>query len=300
MVERILVIGAKGQLATALAGTMPPPGCALSCIGRPRAELTAPKTIERLLSELRPRIVVNAAAYTSVDRAERDADAAFAVNARGVAQLAALCAERATPLIHISTDYVFDGRKSEPYREDDPVCPLNAYGASKLAGEDAIRACHPHHVIIRTSWLYGATGVNFFTTMLRLARERDEVAVVDDQRGAPTYACDLAEAVMVAARAVLAGDAAPSTYHVSSAGETSWHGFAAEIFARTAAHGMRTPRLRAISSAEYGAAAPRPAYSVLDTRKFSQHFNHAAPHWREGLDRCFAASRVAMAQAAPS
>ncbi len=296
MPDILLVIGAAGQLASALAEAKPPLGCILACVGRPRADVTSPSSLKAVLGELRPRIVINTAAYTAVDRAERERDAAFAVNARGVASLAALCAARETPLIHISTDYVFDGRQTSPYREDDPVGPLNVYGASKLAGEDAVRACHPRHLILRTSWLYSASGANFFTTMLRLARERDEVAVVDDQRGSPTYAGDLARAMMAAAAGVLAGEQPWGTYHVSASGETSWHGFAAEIFARAAARGLRTPQLKAISSAEYGAPAARPAYSVLDARRFATLFRHPMPDWREGLDRCLAACGAAMLQ----
>jgi dTDP-4-dehydrorhamnose reductase len=298
MPDILLVTGAAGQLATALAEAKPPAGCILATAGRRRADLTSLPSLEAVLGELDPRIVINTAAYTAVDRAERDSDAAFAVNAHGVASLAALCAARNTPLIHISTDYVFDGRKTSPYREDDTPGPLNVYGASKLAGEDALRACHPRHLILRTSWLYSASGANFFTTMLRLARERDEVAVVDDQRGSPTYAGDLARAIMVAAEGILAGEQLWGTYHVSANGETSWHGFAAEIFARAAARGLRTPQLKAISSAAYGAPAARPARSVLDTQRFANVFHHHMPDWREGLDSCFAAYDAAKLQRA--
>jgi len=234
--------------------------------------------------------VVNAGAYTAVDVAENAREEAFAINAAGAGQLARACAEAGIPLIHISSDYVFDGRARRPYREDDATAPLSAYGASKAEGEAEVREAGGRHVIMRTSWLYSEGGRNFLTTMLSLGRERPELAIVDDQTGSPTYAADVAGAIARIVETVLdgPGDDVWDTFHFASAGSTTWFGFASEIFARAEAKGWPVPRLKPIATAGYPTPARRPAYSVLDSRKIAREFGLVPPDWREALGRCMA------------
>jgi dTDP-4-dehydrorhamnose reductase len=291
MVEQsILVIGAEGQLARALARLEAIAGHPIACRGRPAADITDAESLRELLAATNPAAVANAAAYTAVDAAESDAAAAHAVNTYGPEQLAKLCSARGIPLVHISTDYVFDGRTSTPYRETDPVAPLGVYGTTKAAGEAAIRAACPHHLIVRTSWLYDGKGRNFLTTMLRLGSEREALSIVDDQRGAPTWTEDLAAAIAAMLQGVLTGGVrdAWGTYHATNSGETTWHGFATEIFRIAAACGHPTPKLAAITTAEYPTPATRPAYSVLDNTRLAQAFGIRMPDWQDGLARCMA------------
>jgi len=286
----ILVIGRSGQVASALAGLSAIAAHQLICAGRPDVDLGSPDTLSRLLARHDPCLVINAAAYTAVDKAETERDHAFAINAEGPGNLAALCADRDVPLIHFSTDYVFDGTATRPYREDDPTSPLGVYGASKAAGEAVIRRACTRHLILRTAWVYSASGHNFLRTMLRLGAERDELAVVDDQRGSPTYAADIAWAVERIALALLrdAGTAQWGTYHLTNSGETTWFGFAQEIFRLSAAKGNPAPRVRPIASRDYPTPARRPAYSVLDGAKLERAFNVSLPPWRDGVARCMA------------
>jgi dTDP-4-dehydrorhamnose reductase len=232
-----------------------------------------------------PDLVINAAAYTAVDQAEQEPDAAFAINRDGPAALAEACAKIGAPLLHLSTDYVFDGMKAGPYCEDDPVNPLSVYGASKEAGERAIRARLPDHLILRSSWVYAPEGRNFVRTMLRLARECEEVRVVDDQRGSPTAAADIAGALIAAAGRILAGGRDFGTFHFCGQGATSWHGFAQAIF--EVSQGRR-PRLLAVPSSAYPTPALRPANSVLDCGKFRRSYGISARPWRESLVQCLA------------
>lgn len=247
-------------------------------------------SIVRCLDSTRPDVVINAAAYTAVDKAESEPDLAYAINARGPGSLAAACAERGVPLIHISTDYVFDGSKTSPYREDDAIAPLGVYGQSKADGEAAVRHSNPRHVIARTSWVYGPDGANFLKTMQRLAATRDEIGVVGDQHGAPTYTDDLASALLGIAIELAQSpqDAAWGTYHIAGGGQTTWHGFASEIFAHHRAAGHKVPRLNEISTAQYPTPARRPAYSVLDQAKIGASFGVKMPDWRDSLTRHFA------------
>ncbi len=298
---RIAVIGGTGQVARALAAREAAAsggGGAIIARGRPDVDITDHHSLASFLYAVQPAVVVNAAAYTAVDRAESEPEAAFRTNAEGPARLAVMCAAARAPLIHVSTDYVFDGTKAVPYAEDDALCPISVYGASKAAGEDAVRAGTPHHVILRTSWVYDAEGRNFLRTMLRLGAERDEVRVVGDQHGAPTSADDLAGAILsIAAR--LAGretDGLWGTYHLTAGGETTWHGFAARIFERAAAAGIKTPRLEAIPTDAYPTAARRPANSRLDTSKIAGAFGISLPPWQAGVDRTVA--RIVDASAA--
>lgn len=229
--------------------------------------------------------IVNCAAYTAVDRAESDEARAHAVNAVAPGILAREAARRRIPIIHVSTDYVFDGSKSQPYVESDRVNPLGVYGRTKEAGEAAVRAANPRHAIVRTAWVLSARGANFLNTMLRLGAEREELGVVDDQIGCPSRAEDIAEALMTVA-GQLQGRA--GTWHFVNAGEGSWYDLAAHIFAGTKARGLPTPRLRAITTAEYPTPARRPANSRLSTTRISADFGIEPRHWHEAVDAILA------------
>ena len=234
---KILVLGTPGQLGHELMRAAWPAGTTLAGEAYPDFDMARPGDVEAAVKRHAPEqglyVVVNATAYTAVDQAESERTAAWAINADGVARLAAACVACGAPLIHVSTDYVFDGGKDGAYTPDDPVCPVSVYGASKAAGEYAARIT-PHHVILRTSWVYAAHGANFVKTMLRLGREREELGVVADQHGAPTAAADLAAAIVQIVARIAADPAATpwGTYHLTGAGETTWHGFADRIFQR--------------------------------------------------------------------
>ena len=289
----VLVIGAKGQLARALARCDSVDGHPIVCCGRPDADITAPETLQRLVDELSPCAIVNTAAYTGVDKAEADKEPAFAVNADGCEALARVCGARGLPLIHLSTDYVFDGAARTPYTEADAIAPLGVYGASKAAGETAIRRHCPRHVILRTAWLYSMDGQNFLTTMIGLGAKREELSIIADQHGTPTWTRDVAAAITAILRPILAGadEAEWGTYHLTAQGSTTWFGFATEIFRLAAEAGQRAPRLKAITTAEYPLAARRPAYSVLDCSKIGASLGIRMPAWQESLRQCIAASR---------
>lgn len=278
---RLVVVGRSGQLARALAAAS---GGAALCLDRRSLDLGRPDTIAPALAATQPDLVINAAAYTAVDRAESEPERAFAVNRDGAAAIAMACRALDVPLVHVSTDYVFDGESPLPYREDDPPHPLGVYGASKLAGEDAVRAACPRHAIVRTSWLFSATGHNFVRTMLRLAAERTSLAVVDDQWGCPTSADDLASTLLTLAPRLAEHDAPYGTFHYCGAGATTWHGFARAIFDRAGPLLSRRPELTAIASAAYPTAAWRPARSVLDCRRIGAAFGIVPRPWQEQLD----------------
>lgn len=249
-----------------------------------RVDLGDERAVLSLLDRSQPGLVVNAAAYTAVDRAEAEPERAFAINGRGPEILAHWCQEHGATLLHVSTDYVFDGRKTTPYRVGDPTAPINTYGASKLAGEAAVRAALREHIIVRTSWVFSAHGQNFVKTILRLARERDELRVVADQVGNPTHAGTLAEALlMVASRVASSRQLAWGTYHLVDAGTTSWHEFAQAIISAQAQFTGRSPQLTAISSSDYPTPAQRPRYSVLDDSSFREAFAIPARPWQQGL-----------------
>jgi dTDP-4-dehydrorhamnose reductase len=283
---RVAVIGKSGQLARCLAETAPEV-FTLACLGRGELDLMTPSPDFSALAAHRPELVINAAAYTAVDKAETDRDAAFALNARGPALLADFCAGQQIPLIHISTDYVFDGKGARPYTETDETAPLNVYGESKLEGERAIANALPRHVIIRTSWLYSPFSANFVKTMLRLAGERDSVRIVSDQIGRPTSASELAGAIWAIAGRLTA-NAPWGVYQYADAGETNWADFAAAIFASPHAGLARRPHIERIASDDYPAPAKRPRYSVLDTSKIEAAFGVRPPSWRDSLDAVLA------------
>ncbi|MEN1926000.1 dTDP-4-dehydrorhamnose reductase [Luteimonas qiangzhengi] len=288
---RILLTGANGQVGHALRRSLPALGevvCATRdgrlADGTPCevADLARPDELETLFQRTTPDVVVNAAAYTAVDRAETERDAAFLINAEAVGALARACAERGSLLVHYSTDYVFPGNDPHPRREDDPTAPLNVYGASKLAGEQAIRASGCQHLIFRISWVYAAHGQNFLRTMLRLAGERDELRMVSDQVGAPTPAHWIAKAT---AQAITERGDRSGTWHLAAGGETSWHGFAEAIFAEALRTSLiqSAPQLIPVPTSDYPTPARRPASSRLDTSRINRDFDIALPGWRQGL-----------------
>ena len=281
---RILLTGCKGQVGSALAQVLAPLG-ELSAFDRQGLDLLDAASIGTTIAKLRPAIIVNAAAYTAVDRAERESELAFAVNFRAVGELAREARSIDALLIHFSTDYVFDGEKPSPYVESDAPNPLNAYGRSKLAGERAVAASGCRHLILRTSWVYGAAGRNFVHAILAAAQATPELRVVDDQHGAPTSSAAIAAAIgQILSRGDLPEQAA-GIYHLSAAGETTWHGFASAILQ---AKGLQTPVV-AIRSDAYPAAARRPRNSLLDNSKLAAVFGVALPDWRQSLAAVLAA-----------
>lgn len=288
---RILVTGTSGQLAQSLLAAGLASDVDVVALRRPQLDLTLPGTLRTALADVMPDVVVNAGAYTAVDKAEAEESQAHKVNAAGAGELAQQCQRAGVGLIHISTDYVFDGTTSAPYVESDPTAPINAYGRTKLAGELAVAAECERHVILRTSWVYSPYGANFVRTMLRLGAERPEVKVVDDQKGCPTYAPHLANAILEVSRQIVQRKSSKGPwgiYHAAGSGETTWCGFAREIFAATAAQGYATPKLTPITTAEFPTPARRPANSRLDCARLEQTFGVRQPDWHEGLRSCLA------------
>lgn len=286
----ILVIGESGQLARSLAQAGAESGVPLVTAGRPKLDLLDKNALVGTIEQTRPSAVINAAAYTAVDKAETETDAAFALNAQAVEFLGLACAKADIPLLHMSTDYVFDGSKADPYVETDTVSPINAYGRSKLAGEELLRAAHRKHVILRTAWVYSPYGNNFLNTMLRVGATRREVTVVDDQRGNPTYAPHLASALLAIAHRVCSGDADElwGTYHATGSGEATWCQFAQEIFDIGREHGLNLGNAVPITTSQYPTPARRPANSRLDNALLQQRFGVKLPDWRVGTRDCIA------------
>lgn len=294
---KLLLLGANGQVGTELQRSLAPLGEVIAATrsgtladgcGCEVADFNQPGTLPALIDRVGADVVVNAAAYTAVDRAETEPDAAHRANAEAPGVIAEACAARDALLVHYSTDYVFDGSSTRPYRPGDATSPLGVYGASKLAGEQAIRDSGARHLILRTAWVYAAHGNNFLLTMLRLAAERDELRVVGDQVGSPTSAALIADttARLLGAEAVPTG-----LYHLTASGETSWHGFAEAIVQRAVATGRlaRAPRVTAITTSDYPTPARRPAYSVLDCSTLEAHLGAALPGWEHTLHCCLPA-----------
>ncbi len=283
--SHILITGANGQVGRELMRRGG--GCRLPLLGGTHEDLdiTRAHVIHEEIIDTRPAVVVNAAAYTAVDKAEEEAESAFAVNRDGAINLAQACAVAGVPLIHLSTDYVFDGSKMGPYTEDDPVCPINVYGKSKEAGEREVRERLRRHLIVRASWVYGVHGTNFVKTMLRVGREREELRVVADQHGCPTSAGDIAGTVITLVNRILeGGDDFPwGTYHYAGAGATTWHGLAEAVFVLAAAHWDRKITVTPLSTAEYPTAARRPVNSVLDCGRIEAALGIHPRPWREAL-----------------
>jgi len=285
---RIVVTGGPGQLVLSLIerGTArQSEHFEVAAVGPPELDLATPDddTVLAALAAARPDVIVNAAAHTAVDKAESERDLAFAINAEGAGAVARAAARLGVPLVHVSTDYVFSGDKAAPYREDDMPAPTGIYGASKLAGEQAVLASGADAAILRTAWVYSPFGANFVKTMLRLAETRDDLAVVADQRGNPTSALDLADAVLTVA-VHLRADAAQDlrgVFHATGSGEASWAEFATAIFAASAADGGPSARVKAITTAEYPTPARRPANSRLDCALLAHRHGVRLPDWRE-------------------
>jgi dTDP-4-dehydrorhamnose reductase len=289
---KILLLGANGQVGHELARSLKPLG---NIVATTRsgvlngeaceiADFDRPDSLPSLVDRVSPDIVVNAAAYTAVDRAESEPEAAFRANAEAPGKLAKACVENDILLVHYSTDYVFDGQGTRPYREDDPTSPLGVYGASKLAGEQAIEASGCRRLIFRTAWVYGNHGANFMRTMLRLGAEREELRVVADQVGTPTPAPLIAD---VTAQVIASSPHASGVFHLTAEGQTSWHGFASAIVAGAHRRGLlaRRPQVLPISTADYPTPAKRPAYSRLDTSRLRNDMAIVLPVWEHGLDR---------------
>ncbi len=285
---RLLVTGRDGQVATALRNAAGD-DVAVIPLGRPELDLADPAGAADAIRKADADVIVSAAAYTAVDQAEAEPEAARAVNALAPGAMAAAAAARGLPFIHLSTDYVFPGDKPEPYVETDATGPTGVYGATKLEGERLVAAAHPDHAILRTAWVYAPYGRNFLRTMLRLAESRDSIGVVDDQRGNPTYAPDIATGIIAVARNLLGrpGDAAlRGTFHMSAAGEASWAEFAAAIFARSAAAGGPSAAVMPIPTSAYPTPARRPANSRLACAKLAAAHGVQLPHWRDAMARC--------------
>ncbi len=285
---RIFVAGSSGQVAQALARAGAGRGLALALAGRPSFDLADAGRVSAAVSEFGPDIVINAAAYTAVDQAENEPEAAHAINAAGAGALAAAAAQAGAAMLHLSTDYVFDGTKDGPYLPDDPVAPLGVYGESKLAGERAVAAANPRHLIFRTAWVYSPYGKNFVRTMLRLAGDRDEVRVVADQLGSPTAALDIADGLLdVAAHVARTPDfAAWGVYHLAGSGTAAWADVAEETFAVSRAAGGPSASVTRITTAEFPTPARRPANSRLDTRRLEEVFGVRLPDWRQSVGDC--------------
>ena len=283
---KLLVTGCHGQLALSLARQ----AAAIDWLepvfaGRPELDLGRPETFAGAIDQVAPGVIINAAAFTNVDQAEDEPDLAMRLNGDAAGALARVARERNIPIIHISTDYVFDGVREGPYREDDAPAPASAYGRSKLAGEEQVRAATPDHLIVRTAWLYSPFGVNFVRTMMQLAESRDTVQVVADQRGNPTSALDLADGLLTVLEAWRhgGGTGLGRTYHLAGTGITTWCGFAEAIFDQCRVLGLPAAGVEPLASADWPTRAPRPRNSALDCRRFETDFGYRMPQWQSSL-----------------
>lgn len=280
MADDVLVFGRTGQVAQALAAKAPR---TWFFAGREQADLTDQETLKKLVGSKKWEAVINAAAYTAVDRAESEPDIAQAVNARAPGIMAQACARDDIPFVHISTDYVFDGSMDRPYMEDDPLNPLSVYGRTKADGERFVLDAGGRSVILRTSWVYAPEGKNFVNTMLKLGQEREELRIVSDQTGAPTSAADIADGIIK----IISRFDQTGIFHMTASGSTSWHGFATEIFRVAREKGLKTPqRVVPITTAEYPTPARRPMNSRFDCRKLEKIYGVALPSWQSGLSAC--------------
>jgi dTDP-4-dehydrorhamnose reductase len=283
---RVAVIGRSGQLARSLAvSAQSRSGLELVAFGRPELDLEGPITTAAVLAEWRPDVVINVAAYTAVDQAEVETERAFRINAEAAGAIAEDCSQAGAKLIHVSTDYVFDGTSPDPYTPDSPTNPLSVYGQSKLAGEFKVREATSAHLIVRTAWVYSPFSHNFLKTMLELSRSRNVVRVVADQRGNPSSASDLAEGLL---RIVEEWDRGAdtglgSTYHLAGSGAASWADFASEIFAASRRYGLNSCQVEPITTAEWPTRAQRPRNSILDCSRFTEDFGFKMPRWQDAL-----------------
>lgn len=284
---KLLIIGSKGQLGSELVRKCKRNDFSFLGLDLPEFNITDPPQVKKIFADFKPSIVINASAYTNVDKAETEPEIAFAVNSDGPANLAASCDKSRIPIIHISTDYVFDGSKSQPYAESDPVSPLGVYGKSKEEGESRLRSILKQHIILRTSWLYGAYGNNFVKTMLRLGNEKETIKVVSDQYGCPTCASDLAEAIMNISKQITQNlEIACGTYHYCGSGITTWHKFAKAIFEIASQYqNYKVSSVEAITTAQYPTRAKRPPFSALDCSLIKKHFGINTKPWQESLGK---------------
>ena len=282
---KVLITGANGQLGRELIRQGLAFDFKIQSLNHQELDITNAGQLKKVLTNVSPSIVINAAAYTDVDKAENESGLAYAVNKNGPAYLARYCAEHRLALIHISTDYVFDGTKGRPYRENDPIAPLGVYGQSKARGEAVIRSKLKNHIIVRTSWLYGVYGNNFVKTILSLSHEKDELRVVADQFGSPTSASDLAEALLTIAKKIAAGGKFDwGTYHYCGQGITTWHGLAEKIIQLARAYGtLQIKQVTPITTAEWPTLTKRPPYSVLDCSHLKSQFGIDLKPWQESL-----------------
>jgi dTDP-4-dehydrorhamnose reductase len=281
----ILVTGGSGQVGGALIRLGLENGIAIVAPGRSVLDLTQEQSMVDVVAGTKWSAIINCAAYTAVDKAETDRVLAETINATAPAVLAREAARFGVPIVQVSTDYVFDGTKSSPYSEDDPVNPLGVYGQTKEKGERAVRSLNPRHAVVRTAWVVSAQGANFINTMLRLAAERPEVSVVDDQIGCPSSATDIAEALLVVAQQI---GSASGTWHFVNNGEATWHTLAAHVFSRAKAAGLAVPMLHAISTAKYPTPAKRPANSRLATNAIQNDFDIKPRPWPKAIDAILA------------
>lgn len=287
MTLRIVVTGLKGQVVSALIARAPR-DVEITAIGRPQLDLGLRDAVLAGLRHARCDAIINAAAYTAVDKAESEPDVALRINGDGAGHVAEAAAELGVPLLHLSTDYVFDGASPRPYREDDGAAPVTAYGRSKLVGEERVRAAHANHVILRTAWVYSPFGANFVKTMLALGESRDMVRVVADQHGNPTSALDIADALLAMSRRLTA-DPSPDlrgVFHFAGQGDATWADLAEAVFAAAQKYGRKPVRVERITSAEYPTAARRPMNSRLDHGKIAARYGLTPPAWRESTETC--------------
>jgi len=283
---RVLVTGREGQLARSLVERCEAyPQIEVIALGRPQLDLEIAGNAARAIAEVRPEVVINAAAYTAVDQAEDECDRANRINAEAAGEVAAAAAGIGARVIQISTDYVFDGRADGPYAEDEKPDPLGVYGRSKLAGEEAVRSANSDHVIVRTAWVYSPFGHNFVRTMIRAAETREVLSVVDDQRGSPSYALDLADGLFRILEAWEGGEAdgLGETYHLAGTGSTTWYGFAQAIMTECHRFGLPAAEVRPISTADWPTKAIRPPNSVMSSAKFARAFGWTMPRWEQSL-----------------
>jgi dTDP-4-dehydrorhamnose reductase len=289
---RIVVTGTQGQVVQSLGERAQMHfDVEIVPIGRPDLDLADPEAIEQALVEARPDVIISAAAYTAVDQAESEPELAWVINGAAPGRIAAAARRSSIPVLHLSTDYVFDGSLERPYRESDPVAPLGVYGRTKLAGEEAVRAATANHVILRTAWVYSPFGKNFAKTMLRLGETRDHVRVVADQHGSPTSALDIADALLTIARRLWAepdNQDLRGTFHMTGSGEATWAEFAQAIFEEAERQGCKPVRVEAITTAEYPTPARRPVNSRLDGSKLAQAYGVRLPDWRISTRTCVA------------
>ena len=282
----ILVIGANGQLGWEISRRAATKNLSFHATVRAELDVTDREAVLRYVDQLKPKAVINAAAYTGVDKAESDPESAYAVNRDGPTYLAEVCSSLGLPLIHMSTDYVFDGTKTEAYTEQDPVAPLSIYGSSKVAGEDAVRKICPRHIILRTSWVYGVHGQNFVKKMLRAGEELGVLRIVDDQYGCPTFAGDLADEVLTIANQIIGGTVSVDgfgTFHCTNQGQTTWCGFARKVFEVSEPCLSRIPKVDAIPTTAYQGSARRPGNSVLNCDHLARIIGIQLRSWEKAL-----------------